>query len=171
MMRRLPIAYVIAGVILLLLFAFSSMRYEQQSLIPFLTNHIPLGWVYAFSFVSFHYEVPISVAALGPAAFLEFFIRKGMHAGLFFILGTSLVHVLRMRGYRPLPAAFFAATTAITVGVLDEFHQQLTGGRTPLVGDVIIDGSGAVFGILLYTGIRLFLKADRIVKSEYQQSG
>ncbi|AFS71528.1 VanZ family protein [Exiguobacterium antarcticum] len=169
-MRRLPIAYITAGAILLLLFGFSSMSYQQQSLIPFLTNHIPLGWVYSFSFVSFHYEVPISVAALGPAAFLEFFIRKGMHAGLFFILGTSLVHVLRSRGYRPLPAAFFAATTAVTVGVFDEFHQQVTGGRTPLVGDVIIDGTGALFGILLYTGIRLFLKADRIVKSEYQQS-
>ncbi|OIN65681.1 teicoplanin resistance protein VanZ [Exiguobacterium sp. KRL4] len=169
-MRRLPVAYIIAGVILLLLFGFSSMSYQQQSLIPFLTNQIPLGWVYAFSFVSFHYEVPISVASLGPAAFVEFFIRKGMHAGLFFILGTSLVHVLRNRGYRPLPAAFFAATTAVTVGVFDEFHQQVTGGRTPLVGDVIIDGTGALFGILLYTGIRLFLKADRIVKSEYQQS-
>lgn len=169
MMRRLPIVYVLAGAILLLLFGFSSMSYEQQSLIPFLTNHVPLGWVHAFSFVSFQYEVPISVASLGPAAFLEFFIRKGMHAGLFFILGTSLVHVLRMRGYRPVPTAFFAATTAVTVGVLDEFHQQWTDGRTPLVGDVIIDGSGALAGILLYTGIRLFLKADRIVKTEYRQ--
>jgi len=168
-MRRLPVAYLSAGAILLLLFGFSSMTYQQQSLIPFLTNHIPLGWVDHFSFISFHYEVPISVATLGSAGFLEFFIRKGMHAGLFFILGTSLVHVLRIRGYRALPAAFFATTTAVTVGVLDEFHQQLTGGRTPLVGDVIIDGSGAVFGILLYSGIRLFFKADRIIKFENSQ--
>ncbi|WP_449403081.1 VanZ family protein [Exiguobacterium artemiae] len=169
-MRRIPVAYLAAGAILLLLFGFSSMTYQQQSLIPFLTNHLPLGWVNHFSFISFHYEVPISVASLGPAAFLEFFIRKGMHAGLFFILGISVVHVLRLRGYRPVPAAFFAATTAVTVGVLDEFHQQLTGGRTPLVGDVLIDGSGAVFGIVLYTALRLFLKADRLVKSDYQQS-
>ena len=169
-MRRIPVAYLATGAILLLLFGFSSMTYQQHSLIPFLTNHLPLGWVNHFSFISFHYEVPISVASLGPAAFLEFFIRKGMHAGLFFILGISVVHVLRLRGYRPVPAAFFAATTAVTVGVLDEFHQQLTGGRTPLVGDVIIDGSGAVFGIVLYTALRLFLKADRLVKSEYQQS-
>lgn len=169
-MRRIPVAYLTAGAILLLLFGFSSMTYQQQSLIPFLTNHIPLGWINHFSFVSFHYEVPISVATLGPAAFLEFFIRKGMHAGLFCILGISLVHVLRIRGYRALPAAFFATTTAVTVGVFDEFHQQLTGGRTPLVGDVLIDGSGAVFGIVFYTALRLFLKADRLVKSEYQQS-
>ncbi|MGA9231664.1 MAG: VanZ family protein [Exiguobacterium oxidotolerans] len=169
-MRRIPIAYVTGGAILLALFGFSSMTYEQQSLIPFLTNHVPLGWVDAFSFVSFHYEVPISVAALGPAAFVEFFIRKGMHAGLFFVLGVSLVHLLRMRRYRPVPAAFFAFTTAMTVGVLDEFHQLVTGGRTPLVGDVLIDGSGAFVGILLYTGLRLFLKADRIVKTDYQRT-
>ncbi|MGA9230531.1 MAG: VanZ family protein, partial [Exiguobacterium oxidotolerans] len=65
---------------------------------------------------------------------------------------------------------FFAFTTAMTVGVLDEFHQLVTGGRTPLVGDVLIDGSGAFVGILLYTGLRLFLKADRIVKTDYQRT-
>lgn len=169
-MRRISIAYVTGGVILLLLFGFSSMTYDQQSLIPFLTNHVPLGWVNLFSFVSFHYEVPISVATLGPAGFVEFFIRKGMHASLFFVLGVSFVHVLRVRGYRLVPAAFFAWTMAMTVGVFDEFHQLLTGGRTPLVGDVVIDGSGAFVGIVLYTAIRLFLKADRIVKTEYEQT-
>lgn len=169
MMRRIPISVYIGGAILLSLFVFSSMTYQQQSLIPFLTQHIPLDWVYAFSFVSFHYEVPISVASLGPAAFLEFFIRKGMHAGLFFILGISIVHFLRGRGYTALPAAFFAFTAAMTIGVMDEFHQQLTGGRTPLVGDVLIDGSGALIGIVLYTAIRLYLKADRIVREQEQK--
>ncbi|MFP7277894.1 VanZ family protein [Exiguobacterium indicum] len=168
-MRRIPIAAYVGVAILLSLFVFSSMTYQQQSLIPFLTQRIPLDWVYAFSFVSFHYEVPISVASLGPAAFLEFFIRKGMHAGLFLILGISIVHFLRGRGYAALSAAFFALTTAMTIGVMDEFHQQLTGGRTPLVGDVLIDGSGALIGIVLYTAIRLYLKADQIVREQEQQ--
>ena len=168
-MRRIPIAAYVGVAILLSLFVFSSMTYQQQSLIPFLTQRISLDWVYAFSFVSFHYEVPISVASLGPAAFLEFFIRKGMHAGLFLILGISIVHFLRGRGYAALSAAFFAFTTAMTIGVIDEFHQQLTGGRTPLVGDVLIDGSGALIGIVLYTAIRLYLKADQIVREQEQQ--
>ncbi|WP_214724042.1 MULTISPECIES: VanZ family protein [unclassified Exiguobacterium] len=168
-MRRIPIAAYVGVAILLSLFVFSSMTYQQQSLISFLTQRIPLDWVYAFSFVSFHYEVPISVASLGPAAFLEFFIRKGMHAGLFLILGISIVHFLRGRGYAALSAAFFAFTTAMTIGVMDEFHQQLTGGRTPLVGDVLIDGSGALIGIVLYTAIRLYLKADQIVREQEQQ--
>ncbi|WP_214771554.1 MULTISPECIES: VanZ family protein [unclassified Exiguobacterium] len=168
-MRRIPIAAYVGVAILLSLFVFSSMTYQQQSLISFLTQRIPLDWVYAFSFVSFHYKVPISVASLGPAAFLEFFIRKGMHAGLFLILGISIVHFLRGRGYAALSAAFFAFTTAMTIGVMDEFHQQLTGGRTPLVGDVLIDGSGALIGIVLYTAIRLYLKADQIVREQEQQ--
>ncbi|MGI1804651.1 VanZ family protein [Exiguobacterium sp. TDN 0502] len=168
-MRRIPFAAYTGGAVVLALFVFSSMTYQQQSLIPFLTQHLPLDWVYAFSFVSFHYEVPISVASLGPAAFLEFFIRKGMHAGLFFLLGVSLVHLLRHRGYHALPAAFFAWTTTMTIGVLDEFHQLVTGGRTPFVGDVLIDGGGALIGIVLYTMLRLYLKADRIVREQEQQ--
>lgn len=32
---------------------------------------------------------------------------------------------------------------------LDEFHEMLTGGRTPLFQDVILDGIGALTGILL----------------------
>ena len=57
----------------------------------------------------------------------------------------------------------------MTIGGIDEFHQQLTGGRTPLVGDVLIDGSGALIGIVLYTAIRLYLKADRIVREQEQK--
>ncbi|WP_251138126.1 VanZ family protein [Exiguobacterium sp. s191] len=45
----------------------------------------------------------------------------------------------------------------------------MTGGRTPLVGDVLIDGSGALIGIVLYTAIRLYLKADRIVREQEQK--
>lgn len=43
----------------------------------------------------------------------------------------------------------------VTTGLaaFDEFHQGLTGGRTPLVDDVILDSAGALTGIIILMSV------------------
>ena len=149
-MRKIPWSGYVTLLILVILFISSSMPYEEQSLKPGLSRYFDLGFVEHLRFISFDYHGEVSVAALGASGFVEFFIRKAAHLSIFIVLGIALVD-LTYRLIRPYAlAGLFAYTVAITVAVFDEFHQILTGGRTGLIQDVLLDGTGALIGILLY---------------------
>ncbi|MDW2886359.1 VanZ family protein [Exiguobacterium artemiae] len=155
MLRKIPWSGYVTLLILIILFISSSMPYQEQSLKPGLSRYFDLDFVEQLRFVSFNYNGEVSVAALGASGFVEFFIRKAAHLSIFIVLGIALVD-LTYRLIRPYAlAGLFAYTVAITIAVFDEFHQILTGGRTGLIQDVLLDGTGALIGILLY---RLFWK-------------
>lgn len=155
MLRKIPWSGYVTLLILVILFISSSMPYEEQSLKPGLSRYFDLGFVEHLRFISFDYHGEVSVAVLGASGFVEFFIRKAAHLSIFILLGIALID-LTYRLIRPYAlAGLFAYTVAITVAVFDEFHQILTGGRTGLIQDVLLDGTGALIGILLY---RLFWK-------------
>jgi len=65
------------------------------------------------------------------------------------VLGVGLIDLTRRRLTLGL-AALFAYSLAIMVAVFDEFHQILTGDRTGLIQDVLLDGTGALIGIGCY---------------------
>ncbi|EMG29359.1 VanZ family protein [Listeria fleischmannii] len=145
----IALSFLCALIIMFTLFKSSSETYDQQTLVPWL-DKILAGRPFesALSHISFNYAgSEISIAAKGYSSFIEFFIRKGAHFFTYFIMGGSLfVGVLGVtKKYKWAFSAglFFPLIFAAT----DEYHQYLTGGRTPLVQDVILDFVGATVGV------------------------
>ena len=96
-------------------------------------------------------------------------IRKSAHFIAYLILGllvsharkseASTAYVWKQRGTSLLLCVAYA--------ISDEFHQIFVPGRGPLLKDVLIDGSGAALGIVLYVGARklwLYIKNKRAEK-------
>ncbi|MBO1304871.1 VanZ family protein [Enterococcus sp. 669A] len=150
----------IAFIMMIVLFISSSMTYEQQSQVS-LIDRLLSGEPFkgALSSISFSYAgSKVSIDALGYAKFVEFFIRKGAHFGTYFVLGGSFFLGLQPKLKQKLPflAGFFAWFSATGYAAMDEFHQMLTGGRTPLFQDVMLDSAGALTAcllVILYTRV------------------
>jgi VanZ family protein len=143
--------FVVALGIILILFISSSQTYEQQSQIGLLSRLLkdePLKeWL---SKITFSYAgSEVSIAAKGYFSFVEFFIRKGAHFFTYFVLGGSLFLTLSHRKIPQWLAAFFAWLAATGYAGIDEYHQMLTGGRTPLFQDVMLDSAGALTAVLI----------------------
>lgn len=136
---------IIALAMMLLLFISSSQTYEQQSQVGLLSKLLKNEpFKETLSHFSFSYAgSEVSIAAQGYYSFVEFFIRKGAHFFSYFILGGSLTLTLIYRKNPSWLAAFFGWMAATGYAGIDEFHQMLTGGRTPLFQDVMLDSAGA----------------------------
>jgi VanZ family protein len=155
MMRKLlkdsNFYFFVAVTVILVLFISSSQTYEQQSQIGLLSRLLknePLkDWLSGISFSYAGSEV--SIAAKGYFSFVEFFIRKGAHFFTYFVLSGSLFFVLVYRRVPLWLAAFFAWLAATGYAGIDEYHQMLTGGRTPLFQDVMLDSAGALTAVLI----------------------
>lgn len=142
----------IAGII----FYSSSQPYSAQDIRPMLSTQFGLEWVQRyFSFVNFDYAgKEISVVNLGPAGFIEFFIRKAAH--FFTNLALGMCTYFALRGENSKSAKFILLALMMTVlfACSDEFHQSLTGDRTPLYQDIVLDSIGAFTGIIMGHFIR-----------------
>ena len=141
----------VAFVVMAILFYSSSQTYEQQSQISLLEKALKnQPFKEFFETISFVYAGDeVSVKARGYFKFVEFFVRKGAHFGTYFIMGGSLFLGLYPRlKVRWLPAVL-AWLCATGYAGLDEFHQMLTGGRTPLFQDVALDSCGALTAVVL----------------------
>ena len=150
---------VIALVMMGILFYSSSQTYEQQSTIPLLEKILSKEpFKEAFSKVSFMYGgSPVSIEASVYFKFVEVFIRKGAHFGTYFILGGSFFLGINPRVKHLGISFLFAWLSATGYAALDEFHQMLTGGRSPLFEDVVLDSTGAFFACLILSGTYLYL--------------
>lgn len=90
-----------------------------------------------------------SIESDGYYHFVEFFIRKGAHFGTYLILGIFLCLALYTYfQHNNFLRIFVPWMMATGLAAFDEFHQGLTGGRTPSVTDVILDSAGAFTGIV-----------------------
>ncbi|ERN51814.1 VanZ family protein [Alkalihalophilus marmarensis] len=133
----------------------SSQPYADQDVRPMLEN-FSLDWVgQLFGFVHFSYAgSEVSVEARGPAAFIEFFIRKGAHLITFTVLGSLFMWVYHTANIR-LPKAI--ALSLLSVGIfasIDEYRQFLHPDRSGLIEDVILDTVGGILGIIIYIALR-----------------
>ncbi|MBO0442593.1 VanZ family protein [Vagococcus fluvialis] len=138
---------VIALIMMAILFYSSSQTYEQQTTIPLLEKMLKNEpFKNSLSNVSFTYAGSlVSIETSGYFKFVEFFIRKLAHFGTYFVLGGSLFLGINPR-MQHLGISFGVAWLSATgYAALDEFHQMMTGGRSPLFEDVILDSSGAIF--------------------------
>lgn len=92
---------------------------------------------------------------------LAVIVRKGAHVSEYALLCIlTAVHLTawklpyrKIALYSVLFSAFYAGT--------DEFHQLFVEGRSGQLTDVLIDSAGAVFGILIFTGIRCLTERRR----------
>lgn len=146
---RLIALLMIVGVV----FYSSSQPYSKQNIQPLLGENLnlPDSVVALLSKINFTYAgTEISVEAAGLPGFIEFFIRKGAHFGVYLVMAFILASIVRIWVQRA------GKITAITLGMVflyacsDEWHQSFTGERTPLFQDVMIDTVGGLTGIALY---------------------
>ncbi|MBA3833078.1 MAG: VanZ family protein [Chthoniobacterales bacterium] len=96
----------------------------------------------------------ISAAALAQAHLL---LRKAAHVTEYAILSGLLFRALRglIGGFWRRAAV--ALAPALIFAPLDEFHQSFVPSRTSSLGDVLIDYSGAIAGILICRILQLAL--------------
>lgn len=149
---------VLALVMMAILFYSSSMTYHEQTSVPLLERVLknePLKqWLSQFSF---HYAgSEQSVKASGYFKFVEFFVRKGAHFGTYFLLALFSYLGLRPRIEGTFLVGIFSWLAATGYAATDEFHQMLTGDRTPLFQDVMLDSVGALSGIVIMSVILYF---------------
>ena len=150
---------IVAFVLMAILFYSSSQTYEQQSQVGVLSKWLKNEPFRAqLSKISFRYAGDeISIHAKGYIKFIEFLLRKGAHFGIYFLLGGSWFLGLhpRIKGVFLTGCVSWLAATGYAG--LDEFHQMITGGRTPLFQDVMLDSMGALTAIvicLLFIGMK-----------------
>ncbi|WP_214480811.1 VanZ family protein [Bacillus sp. SM2101] len=144
------------------IFYFSSQPYSQQDLRPQLAKYIDKQWIIDyFSHIQFTYSgSEISVASKGPYSFLEFFIRKGAHFFIYFLLGFLTLNALAMIFRNKWKCMIYAMSFIIIYAASDEIHQMFTGSRSPLIADVLLDSFGGLVGIV--TAAIIFRKSVKI---------
>lgn len=133
------------------IFCFSSQPYEKQNIQPYLTSAIDLNFLEPYiNWITFTYhQSEVSVEGLGLYGFIEFFIRKGAHVFVFFILCCFFYFALKQT-----TTMKFTYQLVISFGLtflyacFDEFHQSFTENRTAYIGDVFLDGFGGGLAIL-----------------------
>ena len=132
------------------IFFFSSQTYEQQNLTYLLASfrNTPLEQMLQ-GYYFYYAGNEVSVYALGIEGFLEFFIRKGAHFCIFFVLGLLTYAFLLYKWNRSFKTMIISFNFVVLYACFDEFHQMLTGGRTALWQDVVLDSIGGLCGILL----------------------
>ena len=91
----------------------------------------------------------------------NFFIRKGAHFISYFIIGGSLFLGLQPRLKQLSLTALISWLAATGYAGLDESHQLLTGGRSALFQDVMLDSLGALTAISLCLVVSIFRKIKK----------
>ncbi|PPA69491.1 VanZ family protein [Jeotgalibacillus proteolyticus] len=130
----------------------SSQTYEQQTIVPLLDRLLAKEFFKdQLMWVDFTYShTRVSIENQGYSGFVEFILRKFAHLSLFFVISVFLCSFIYYL-FRDIGIA--VACTFIFIvcfAALDEFHQYVTGGRTPLVQDVVLDTVGGTLGIIFY---------------------
>lgn len=95
-------------------------------------------------------------------ATVQLVVRKCAHLTEYAILAALLYRALGQQVERSLFAVLIAFVVSAIAAALDEFHQSFVGSRTGTPWDVLIDCTGAIFGLMIYvrrTGKRKNLKS------------
>lgn len=147
------------------IFYSSSQPYEDQDLKPTLAKYLDLTFLEPiFDHVSFVYhQSEVSIASLGIGGFIEFFIRKGAHVTVFLILCLLLYYAFTRTIASSRMAVLFAFFSTILYAIFDEWHQGWTPNRTPYIGDIFLDGIGAIIAVLIIFILRIIQHRTKIM--------
>jgi VanZ family protein len=84
-------------------------------------------------------------------------IRKCAHVTEFAVLAVLLFRAVISTSGITWPVWMLSVCVwigCLFVAIMDEFHQSFIRSRTPSVRDVLLDGAGAIFGLLIGAGFR-----------------
>lgn len=157
----LPIGWM--GVI----FRSSSTPYENQDIKPLLGQYIDLSFIEPYiSWIYFTYNgSPVSLATHGAEGFVEFFLRKGAHVFVFFLLcclfKLALHKTTNLTEKNQLMLSFFLT---VAYAVMDETNQAFTPNRTAYFGDVLLDSVGALLAILFILALHFYRERKQIAQ-------
>lgn len=157
------IALALAALVLLGLFISSSMTYNEQKLQPGFTNHY-LKWlenIVGNWNIYYAGKWHNSLNDGGVAAMAEFVLRKAAHFGSYLLLGLfSYIGFRRLSRIRWI-GVFSTWFFCVAMAAFDEYHQYLTGDRTPSVHDVMLDSLGSLTGIIIMLIVYYFVAEKR----------
>lgn len=88
-------------------------------------------------------------------------VRKTAHASEYALLallvsGVCISKKQEKRMYPRYKEVFIPWAIAAAYAAADEFHQLFVPGRSGQMSDVLLDSAGALAGVLMLTGIRVF---------------
>lgn len=145
------VSIIIMIIIICGLFVSSSMPYSQQK-IP--THQVDQKFKFIEE-ISRNWNIYYGgiwhnrISDHGIAPFTQFLIRKFAHFSSFFLLGIFSFLSFKRLFVFSWTSPFFVWFYTIFWAVFDEFHQFITGDRTPSVHDVVLDSTGSLCGIIL----------------------
>ena len=84
---------------------------------------------------------------------INFPLRKVAHAFVYFVLSIMILFTINYikKNKKYFWSLLISLSIIITLAGLDEFHQTFVDGRSGSIKDVIIDVSGAVIGIFIFS--------------------
>jgi len=85
-------------------------------------------------------------------------VRKNAHFFAYLILGTLVMNALKRSRVTGFRVVIFTLVICVLYATSDEVHQLFVPGRGGQVKDVLIDSSGALLGITLFTATNKFMK-------------
>lgn len=147
-----PVCISVALVIMVIVFISSSMTYKEQSLVPVFSHFTGFfDWIGSLPLINkirFQYgDVIVSFEEGERIAAVEFFIRKGAHFLTFFMIGFFWCRGLILSKTKIWISVLVSTIIGVSYAGFDEFHQGITGGRTPLMLDAVLDSFGAIVGV------------------------
>lgn len=93
---------------------------------------------------------------------VEFVVRKLAHFANFFILGFLFLLLAELTDGKCIKRTIFVALICGLIGALiDEGHQLFVSGRSGELRDVCVDFSGALFGCILFTIMRMVWNVEK----------
>ena len=92
---------------------------------------------------------------------IEHFIRKLAHFSIYTIMGILLMSLMLTYNLKTKNRIIISGVIGLIYAISDEIHQSFIPNRTPLIGDVFIDFSGVIVGILMVYIIFKQLKKEK----------
>lgn len=146
------------------IFYSSGQPYEKQDIKPFLSGKMDLSFMEPLlSWISFTYHHSVvSIESHGIEGLIEFFIRKGAHLTVFFLLLCFFYLAIRKSSiFSTFRSLLFSFLLTVAYAILDEVHQGFTPNRTPYIGDIFLDSFGAFVAVCCVGFIALYKTRKR----------
>ena len=143
------LAFVMMGV----LFYSSAQTAQEQSLEPRMNQVLknqPLKEHFSKKPITYAGKT-ISIEQQGYFGYVEFLLRKSAHFISYFLLGLFWFLGLKPKIQVGWLTAVVSWLSATGYAGLDEFHQMLTGGRSPMIQDIVLDSVGAITAVVIMT--------------------
>ena len=162
MNRKINLFLIVSFCWVALILLFSSQSYQQQSIQPLLHKWISecraRDLLPRFNIV---YDGMFFSRDRNPYQYLEFIFRKGAHLFMYGSLTVLMSFLLRIWS-KPLVKWPIPLMITAVIAAVDEHNQRASLGRTPNAGDILVDISGGLIGLILCYFVRAIIIRYRI---------